>query len=207
MVKLFNSLSLIKELENSQNSEALKAKLNERDYSGRTILHTACHRGDNKLLNLLIDRGADCHAIDDLGWNSMHHACQRGSIEIIKTLLDHKVDFNTTDNQGWTVMHCLVYYGHLEAVELLINAGAKTNTKTFETKWNLLELTSYNNTYFTQRYILENVFFSGFKIDYAKTEIGDLIASNLENKIKLFKVHCKFSLSVIVSIERGLTIF
>jgi ankyrin repeat protein len=69
--------------------------VNQADNRGLTALHWAAERSA-KVVRLLIEAGADPHAVDNDGWSALHHAARYGSAESVRLLLDAGVDPTAT---------------------------------------------------------------------------------------------------------------
>jgi ankyrin repeat protein len=77
------NLELVLELANKQGND-IKKLVNQPDRLGRTPLMIAAGVGNNKVVTLLLENGADLHAIDENGNNVIHYAAlnkkQKGSL-------------------------------------------------------------------------------------------------------------------------------
>ena len=65
------------------------ADVNIPDSTGRTALHNASIKGDDKIVKCLIDAGANVGAQDCDGMNALHYASQHGHKKIIQRLMSH----------------------------------------------------------------------------------------------------------------------
>ncbi|KAH8744645.1 ankyrin repeat-containing domain protein, partial [Hyaloscypha finlandica] len=63
-------------------------------YSGRTPLHWAAEKGYEKIMRLLIGRGADVNARDKAGRTPFTEAAEKGHIDIMRLLLENGADVN-----------------------------------------------------------------------------------------------------------------
>lgn len=74
---------------------ACGAKVNEPVTQGLRALHYAVWQKNDPAVNLLLVRGADINAIDEVGYSALHLAAEHGFIDIATLLLDagSKVDF------------------------------------------------------------------------------------------------------------------
>jgi hypothetical protein len=59
-----------------------KHAVNKRDGYEQTPLHLACSYGFLGLVEFLLSKGADVHAIDKHGWSPLHSAANSGEYEI-----------------------------------------------------------------------------------------------------------------------------
>ena len=86
----------------------------------RNMLFQAIRKGDLEEVELLLDKGVDVHADDNVGWPPMVRAAEHGQLAIVETLLARGAD----PLRG-TVGHRMPLYfaaeeGHLAVVSLLL---------------------------------------------------------------------------------------
>lgn len=98
------------------------------DANGFTALHGLAGQDEPELAELLIDRGADVAAKNDMGMTPLHIA-QYGSI--VEVLVRRGADVNARAQNGWTPLHVQAQEGEdtgaLEVMEALLAAGADPN--------------------------------------------------------------------------------
>jgi len=98
------------------------------DDMGFTALHGVAGQDEPELAELLIDRGADVAAKNDMGMTPLHIA-QYGSI--VEVLVRRGADVNARAQNGWTPLHVQAQEGEdtgaLEVMEALLKAGADPN--------------------------------------------------------------------------------
>jgi cytohesin len=102
---------------------------NEPDKDGRTPLHDAACDGNEDLLRLLLERGAQVDAVDRLGMTALHVAANRGIAEAVKVLISHKADVNARDKEGQTPLHWAARYGQKDAVQALLDGHADVSAR------------------------------------------------------------------------------
>ncbi|XP_002730708.1 acyl-CoA-binding domain-containing protein 6-like [Saccoglossus kowalevskii] len=73
---------------------------NQVDDQGLTLLHWACDRGLEKMVNLLLKYNANINAKDEDGQTPLHYAVTCEFVPVIKLLLDHGADVSIEDNDG-----------------------------------------------------------------------------------------------------------
>ncbi|KAF7330906.1 ANK-REP-REGION domain-containing protein [Mycena venus] len=89
-----------------------------------TPLHAAAKAGNAEIVALLLDAGADIHALWD-EYQPLHLAVQKNHLPTVRLLLDRGADINASyDFDGYS-LHQACWQGHLDMVSLLLERGAK----------------------------------------------------------------------------------
>ncbi|XP_036120372.1 transient receptor potential cation channel subfamily A member 1 [Molossus molossus] len=98
--------------------------LNEGDLHGMTPLHLAAKNGHDKVVQLLLRKGA-LFLSDHSGWTALHHASLGGYTQTMKVILDTNLRCTTDqiDEDGNTALHLAAREGHAKAVALLLGYG------------------------------------------------------------------------------------
>lgn len=94
--------------------------------NGWTSLLIATAEGHKEVVSLLIEKGANVNAANNLGRTPLMFAANYGFDSIAKTLIDNgaKIDMVPNDNEGWSALMAASYKGNLEIVKILVKSGA-----------------------------------------------------------------------------------
>ena len=98
--------------------------------NGGYPLQIAAQKGNQKIAELLISKGADVNLINDgtpLLEGALHHAAREGRLEFVEFLLKK----GANPKNGGPVLDWPSKKGYLEIVKLLINSGADVKTKNY----------------------------------------------------------------------------
>ena len=77
-----------------------KARINEQDCKGITVLHRSCFSGQLEATRLLVESGADLELRDDQGWSCLHYAAYSGDVDVVNLLIDSCVDVTAMSHEG-----------------------------------------------------------------------------------------------------------
>jgi len=97
-------------------------------------LYAPLPRPDVKLINLLIERGADPKAVNKRGRTALHGAVACGDSAVVELLLDLGVAIAAQDVRGRTALHRAVECNNEPAIDVLLAAGADVNAKDVDGK-------------------------------------------------------------------------
>ena len=82
--------------------------------------------GDDEIVRMLIEAGADVMARDGDGATPLHYAASTHSLDVVKRLLTHGVDINAVDNEGRTPLWEANFRGAIDVSEILVSHGARS---------------------------------------------------------------------------------
>ena len=81
------------------------------------------------IVELLLDRGADIHAVNKNRADALYTACIDGNGGVVKLLLKHGANVNSCTVNKWTPLHSACNNGHVKCVEALHCHGAEVDVK------------------------------------------------------------------------------
>lgn len=120
---------------------------------GSTALHF-CARTLERLpikihaATVLINKGADIHALDTCSNTPLHVAAENGQVEIMMLLISKGANVEACNRFQETPLHRAAKTGQLEAVKILLNAKADVNALNEDHTTPLYEAASYGTVYF-----------------------------------------------------------
>lgn len=98
--------------------------LDARDKTSQSsLLHAAVKVGSTKIALLLIEMGANVHAIDGSGIPPLYLACARGQEVVVRTLLEKGAKSTAVGPSGETPLHIAAQENQLACVTLLLDVG------------------------------------------------------------------------------------
>ncbi|TQN66287.1 Ankyrin-2, partial [Colletotrichum shisoi] len=102
-----------------------RAPIDSQDSKGLTALHVAVSHGYEKVVELLLQRGAGTHiGVAKRKRTAMHIAATMGHLEIVETLLRHGAVLDARDSRGETPLHLADAHGHRMVKKFLVKHGA-----------------------------------------------------------------------------------
>lgn len=105
---------------------AARAKVNGKTKNEkRTALHLATIRGQVKVIEALLDGGAEIDSADNLGNTPLHLAATMGETEVVPLLLNAGANQEAKTTAGCTPLHLAVLSHREEVVGTLLHGGAK----------------------------------------------------------------------------------
>ncbi|KAI5822297.1 ankyrin, partial [Schizophyllum commune Tattone D] len=99
------------------------------DKYGDTSLHQAACRGHLRTVSLLLERGANVNAINNVHYTPLNTVVRFGYIDIIRLLVDRGAALETRDEDGRTALYLAVHCGQESVIELLLDLGSDPRTR------------------------------------------------------------------------------
>ena len=98
-------------------------------YGSYTALVLAGYTEHTNIVALLLDKGADVNAQDDMGMSALHCATYYGRTDTARLLIEHGADLSLTNSCGDTPLYEAVIKGPPELVVLLLDSGASVSVR------------------------------------------------------------------------------
>lgn len=124
---------------------ACGAKVNEPVTQGLRPIHYAAFQQYLEALNLLLVRGSDPNAMDEIGYTALHLCAERGYEDLVLLLLKHNARVSFTelnaDEKACSLgnpprvvladepLRLAIKNGHYDVAELLLQNGADPNAR------------------------------------------------------------------------------
>jgi ankyrin repeat protein len=91
-----------------------------RDDQGRTVIHHAIQRGDEKILDLLIKKNASVNDRYNKGKSALYYTTESRNVRAAIKLLEAGATVEGKDNERRTVLHLAAQNGDVKLLDLLI---------------------------------------------------------------------------------------
>ncbi|KAF2227545.1 ankyrin repeat-containing domain protein, partial [Elsinoe ampelina] len=85
-----------------------------------TPLMAASSRGNDSIVRLLLQRGADVHARNSDGWTALTKAVYHGKLSTVMALVSYGAEIDPVDNEGLPPLGLAVMQDDQEIVSLLL---------------------------------------------------------------------------------------
>ncbi|KAH7930750.1 ankyrin [Leucogyrophana mollusca] len=97
---------------------------------GRTALHLAALKGNEELVRMLCDLGADFDLSDNKGNTPLHYASAWGHIPIVHLLIERGCQFAARNNEGYTASDYAYSFSTRDTLQSSARIQFETNKKT-----------------------------------------------------------------------------
>ena len=95
--------------------------------SDHTLLDWAVNNGNEGMVKVLLEDGADINAAVKGSETPLCQASKIGKVAIVKLLLEEGANIKVANRMGYTPLHWASGEGHVEVVKLLLEKGADIN--------------------------------------------------------------------------------
>lgn len=103
-------------------------QINQRDDSGKKIMHYAAERGDTAIAKLLIDSGADINSQDWSRNIPLHYSAMQGDLQMYNFLLTKGADDKAESYYNRSALHFAAEYGKYDMLKSLVKKGVDIYT-------------------------------------------------------------------------------
>ena len=120
--------------------------IERKDDNGYTALHLAASIGDDRVIRMLGDAGADLNAPNNEGLTPLMTAVSLGYTSTVETLISLGVDLDVVDAGGNSAVILASAYGYERLVDILVKSGASTKIENVEgnTALSIASLSEYS---------------------------------------------------------------
>ena len=81
---------------------------------GKTPLFWAAMKGNNEIIKVLFETGANVNSLDKYSKRPIHYATILGPLEFVKQLIEYGADISVKDIYERTPLHCAIQIGNTE---------------------------------------------------------------------------------------------
>ena len=97
-------------------------------FSIDTPLTKACKLGNDEIVRILLDKGADARWQDSHGWSALSRACQNGHLSIVEMMLNHDNSLlEIRSNRLETPLLVAICRSQVDVFHFLLNRGANVH--------------------------------------------------------------------------------
>ncbi|KAI1921726.1 hypothetical protein LOZ58_004207 [Ophidiomyces ophidiicola] len=132
------------------------------NYGGQTALHIAANRGDDEVVRLLIENGANIDAVCSIRNTVLHYAAMSCNVDTINLLINLGLTVNSNRETAFTPLHAAASALNEPAIRVLIDRGAKVQCISSDLNSPLLLAASHEDSGAALELLIKN----GADIDY-----------------------------------------
>ena len=111
------------------------ADVDQQQNGGYTAVYIACHFGHEKVVDLLLEAGANIALCRGSRHRPLHISVERGRGTLVQKLLDRNADANAKGCNGATPLSLAEKKGYTDIAEMLKAAGATTEVAKSKRPW------------------------------------------------------------------------
>jgi len=93
------------------------------DYGYTPFLKAIKNDAPGRIVDLLLERGADAHAVAEDRKTALHFAAQKSEEQIIRQMIKSGLSLEAEDKDGWRPLHEAARYGSKVATAILAKNG------------------------------------------------------------------------------------
>ena len=110
---------------------SVRRDVDRRNAEGSSALHVACRGGHHRLVEMLVNAGADVSSRDAGCRSSLFIACEVGCVNTVRVLvLQGGADMHERDVvTGYVPLHVVAHRGYVECVGLLLSLHAAVHPR------------------------------------------------------------------------------
>jgi ankyrin repeat protein len=129
-IQLSDIAAMVRAVEAGASVTGASVGANSVDFS---VLHAAATHGDVKVVQWLVDQGADVNGVSDKnGCTPLHLAACTGHLEVLKWLVEQGADAKAVDAEGNNALHLAAVCGRVAVIEWLVGHGVDISLQNTE---------------------------------------------------------------------------
>ena len=97
--------------------------------SGLTLLMGAAHYGHERVVEMMLRRGAEISLQNSFGETALMYSAENGHERVVELLLQHGAEVSLRNSDGYTALMVAAGNGHERVVDLLMRHGAEINVQ------------------------------------------------------------------------------
>lgn len=153
-----------------------------------TPLFAAANRGQDSVVQLLLEQGADVndggYNVPGSAWSPLCTAAKHGHESTVKILLAHGANVEAANQAGWTAIAAASKAGHAGIVNLLLREGANPSSRS-KKQWSALHAATIDGRVEVVRVLLAAGADAKVKDDRGRTPVLVAIEQGREDIVEL----------------------
>uniref|UniRef100_A0A0K2TKJ7 Transient receptor potential cation channel subfamily A member 1 homolog [Aplysia californica] n=1 Tax=Lepeophtheirus salmonis TaxID=72036 RepID=A0A0K2TKJ7_LEPSM len=119
--------AIISESEANFSTDFVKELIQKKDGEGNTSLSIAVSSGSIKIVELLLEYGANVNSKNKHSVSVLHCAARTGQIESVELLVEHSAEVNVVNSLIQTPVYIAASNNNVKVIEYLVNNGCNPN--------------------------------------------------------------------------------